>query len=155
MLRILTLAVLIQVPGVTVKNDGGVVLNGATSLNLGTGLSAMRTGPGQVTITGTATFDAGPPVITYILYDGGPLPKVAEAYMADASITAQVATYALDAGHAATAAAFDHTPVACAANNFATGIAANGDLTCSVPDGGGGGGSANPSDILTRVSIGF
>ena len=55
---------------------------------------------------------------------GGGGGKVAEAYMADASITAeQLAT----------------DPTACTAGQFVTDLAANGTLTCAAPPGGGSG----------------
>lgn len=57
---------------------------------------------------------------------GGAAGKVAEAYMADASITSE------------TAAALAANPADCPGGQYATGIAANGDLTCSVPPGAGG-----------------
>ena len=55
--------------------------------------------------------------------------KVAEAYAADASITAQ---------------AFDHDPASCSVGQYVTDLSASGVLTCSTPSGGGGG-SANYS----------
>ena len=94
-------------------------------------------------------------------YDGG---KVGEAYMADASITAQVAqtAYSADAAYFAQtaavavvaqtaysadasvySAAFDHDPSACAVGQYVTDISPTGVLTCSTPSGGGGGGAGN------------
>lgn len=57
--------------------------------------------------------------------------KVAEAYMADASITAQVANvaYSADAGYYSTE--FITNPADCSAGQYATTIAANGNLTCA------------------------
>jgi hypothetical protein len=40
-------------------------------------------------------------------------------------------------GNADTASAFDHTPTGCGVSEFATDIAANGDLTCAAQAGGG------------------
>jgi hypothetical protein len=75
--------------------------------------------------------------------------KVAEAYMADASITAQVAgvAYSTDAGYrsqfagvadtafsadaSAVAIALAANPADCSANQYANAIAANGALTCA------------------------
>jgi hypothetical protein len=42
-------------------------------------------------------------------------------------------------GHAATADAFAADPTDCTTGQYASGIATNGDLTCSTPAGGGGG----------------
>jgi lysophospholipase L1-like esterase len=41
-------------------------------------------------------------------------------------------------GTAATASAFDHNPTGCNGSQFATGISANGTLTCATPSGSGG-----------------
>lgn len=88
-------------------------------------------------------------------YDGG---KVAEAYMADASITAQFATtanvaysadasvfaevsrvaYSADASFYSTE--FIANPTDCGGGQYATAIAANGNLTCSTPPSGSGNG---------------
>lgn len=111
--------------------DGGVEChrNGATLVVLGTGSGSAPAG------------------------------KVAEAYMADAAIAAQVAqvaysadasvfsseaavarsAYAADAATFATQLATD--PTACTAGQFVTDVAANGTLTCATPSGGSGGGT--------------
>lgn len=63
--------------------------------------------------------------VLYLSSSGGAGGKVAEAYAADASITAQ---------------AFDHNPTDCAATEYATAIDSAGNLTCSTPAGGSSGG---------------
>lgn len=100
-------------------------------------------------------------VTTCDISDGGGtvISKVAEAYMADASITSETAT------------AFAANPTDCSADQYATGIAANGNLTCATPfdfwsDAGSGaifavsttinppGGTSNTTAALTITSAG-
>jgi hypothetical protein len=66
--------------------------------------------------------------------------KVAEAYAADAAITAQE---------------FDHDPAACAVGQYVSDISPAGVLTCSTPSGGGGGGSANYSSGVLSFDGGY
>lgn len=91
-----------------------------------------------------------------VSYDGG---KVGEAYMADASITAQVASVAFSAdasylaeiatvAHAAYSAdagyyanRFQTDPTDCAGGEFANAIDVQGNLTCATPPAGGAGSS--------------
>jgi hypothetical protein len=72
--------------------------------------------------------------------------------MADASITAQIANvaYSADAGYYATE--FIVNPTDCSAGQYATAIAANGNLTCSTPPGGGG--SANVVEVDVNFGTG-
>ncbi len=82
-------------------------------------------------------------------YDGG---KVAEAYMADASITAQVAQAAYSADASVYTAAFDHEPAACPAGQYASDLSAAGVLTCSTPSGGGGAGNFAEAQVVLTAS---
>lgn len=72
----------------------------------------------------TCGVDAG---VLYLSSSGGSGGKVAEAYVADASITSQM---------------FDHNPTDCAATEYATAIDSSGNLTCSTPPGGSSGGTS-------------
>jgi hypothetical protein len=90
----------------------------------------------------TCAVDGG---VLYLSASGGAGGKVAEAYAADASITAQM---------------FDHDPTDCSATQYATAIDSAGNLTCSTPSGGGGSANfsadtatfAGKSDVLKTVT---
>jgi hypothetical protein len=101
----LILALLAQVPGPMNLNGTNI-----TSVYCDGGVACLKQGS-RLTIIGTPSGGGG---------SGG---KVAEAYMADASIFA-------------TQLAAD--PAACPGGQFVTDLAANGALTCATPAGSGG-----------------
>lgn len=115
--------------------------NEANGANLALGVDSSNRLTWNGSIVATAAGGGSFADNTFSLYDDGDATKLLSFQLSGISagntrtltVPDSSGTIALTSGNVATATALASNPSDCAANNFATTIAANGDLTCAQP----------------------